>query len=70
MAAVVPFCALVTVRSFVATFVTFKISSSINIKSLFAMPVPLVTVSVVSESLNVPPSLIVVDKAPLVVPPY
>ena len=64
----VPFCALVTVRSLVATFVTFKISSSINIKSLFAIPVPLVTVSVVSESLNVPPSLIVVDKAPLVVP--
>ena len=63
----VPFCALVTVRSLVDTFVTFKFSS-INIKSLFAIPVPLVTVSVVSESLNVPPSLIVVDKAPLVVP--
>ena len=65
-----PLCALVTVKSFVATFVTFNISSSINIKSLVAMPVPLVTVSVVSESLYVPPSFIVVDYAPLVVPPH
>ena len=65
-----PLCPLVTVKSFVATFVTCSISESIKIKSLFDIPVPLVTVKVVSELLNVPPSLIVVCKAPLVTPPH
>ena len=43
-------------------------SLSTSITSLVAMPVPLATVKVVSELLNVPPSLIVVCKAPLVIP--
>ena len=69
-----PLCALVTVKLFVETPVTFKISSSIKIKSSAAiwwvLGLESVTVKVVSELLYSAPSLIVVVKALSVVPPH